>query len=216
MLGVMASQRPAIATYLDSDHSATDLSTYTFTDMSIGTAYNNRYIAIFVNVPSSSAAADVTSVTIGGIAASQLIGTQLTLNNKAYLYGAIVPTGTTATVVIALDATAVRCAVSLYSIAGQKSNTPINTYADITDPPSQSVVVPAGGCLVAFSQENGATLSATWTGATEDFDINLTDSGGGITYTGAHLNSPNGFSGTLSVTWSAAYTNANLLAATFR
>src|SRR5688572_7947532 len=105
-----------------------DLSTYTFTDANVGAAHPTRLVVVTINTEASgTGAGSLTSVTIGGVAASIAVqrfqdnGSNRGLSAIAY---ALVPTGTTATITVVLTFTCVRMRVGVYRLINQLSNTP--------------------------------------------------------------------------------------------
>jgi hypothetical protein len=164
---VPGSMAPLAVTFTDSDSSGSNSTTYTFTGLSIGTASATRYvIAGFAAEGGSPTAA--TNVTIGGVSATLLAGT----GGYAAIYIALVPTGTTATVAITLNAEASRCGVGVWTAANLSSASAQDTLTDTSDPLSGTIDVPREGAVIAIAahgNSNGHLF--TWTGATEDAEF---------------------------------------------
>lgn len=175
--------------FLDESSDETDLTTYTFASMNFGVAAAGRYIIVEV-IGWAGAARTVTSVTVGGVAAT-LVKTQANGNARMSMYVALVPTGTTGSVVVVFSGAMVRAGVALWRAIN------INPVAEATGgstaaPMTADLAVSAGsvqvGCAWTFT--NGAT--ATWSGTngmTEDFDTPF--SGSSLSeFTGASRTSP--------------------------
>jgi hypothetical protein len=80
------------------------------------------------------------------------------------------PTGTTGDVVVTLPRQHVRCAIQLYRLIDCDSSAAADTDTSVSDDPSWTLDVPAGGVAIgcAMNAHAGATVD-TWTGLTEDF-----------------------------------------------
>jgi hypothetical protein len=100
-------------------------STYTFNNVPIGAADDNRYVIIAVNGASVLSTGTIASVTVNGQAAT--IVYQATQSGYTVGYaGILLPTGTTATVVVTFNGGAGTCGIGSYS-ALVTSTTPILT-----------------------------------------------------------------------------------------
>lgn len=136
-----------------SGSSTANLTTYTFSSLAINTANSNRVVVAVVQTQ-----ATVSSVTIGGISAT-VIGV-----TACYLAYAVVPTGTTATVVVTHTGSTSRCYVDLFTIVPGKSTTPSDTA---TDGVVNSINVVKGGVAVFLSTNvtNNTAFTTTWSGS---------------------------------------------------
>ena len=152
----------------DTAADAADLTTYTFTSRSIGAAEQSRFI--IVGSGQRNSGQTIVSMTIGGVTAS-LIKRQVGASgfNVVELWGAYVPTGTTATISITWSSAIARCAIAVYRAVYLQSSTAVATYSSTADPMATSINVPDGGVAVAFSY-GAANTTNTWTGLTEDVD----------------------------------------------
>lgn len=132
-----------------------------------GAAAGNRIIALSVM-----SEVNVTAVTIGGITATKAVGGGVDV--FASIWYAVVPTGTSGTVV--LSAVSDGVCVSCFSVNGAGSPTPSDTDSYATTAAQatlSSMTVPSnGGAIFAFTNESQAT-AVTWTGATEVQDVAL-------------------------------------------
>lgn len=182
----------------------TDLTTYTFSAQSIGVAESNRFIVVGAAARATANGRTISSVTIGGNSATQIVAVSADdggNSRAAGLFGLVVPTGTTADIVVTFSGAMTRAGVGIWRIMGLRSATAKDTQTDTTSPTlSWTLDIPVGGVGigVAFMNNNAGT---TWTGLTEDFD-NVVESN---TITGAALKDVDGDSA-LSVT--AAHTGS--------
>lgn len=164
------------ASYLQAATSTTDATSYTFADQGAGDAAADRSIvAVIVTRAVGTTPRTVTGVTIGGVAATiDVQKTHINANQTAVAIArAVVPTGTTATVVITLSGTVARLGCALYRVtgaamavtstgdAGGSAGGAISTAAMTTA---------AGGVLIAGYGHGVAVDGIAWTGVTEDFD----------------------------------------------
>lgn len=144
--------------------------TYTFASQALGSADAGRLIFLCVggrnNYP--------TSVSIGGVGATNLVMTSTGDNNgQSSIWVASVPTGTTGTISITMSASSSRILWSAYRAVGY-SATPHDTDAQINS--SLSIDTVPGGVLLACSEVyySGGARSTSWTGITEYANL-LTD-----------------------------------------
>lgn len=137
---------PITLAYKDSAQSGSNLSTYTFSDMAIGTATSDRLVIFgFVSTDQSGNPGDIpTGVTIGGEDATLLasFAAPSTLRHGLSLWWVALATGTTATVVITLPDTQVRAAGGTFIVTGGRthiSSQSDNGDADIGTTPNTTI-----------------------------------------------------------------------------
>lgn len=177
---------PAVATYIVTGVSSTNLSTYTFTSANIGTAAADRIVLVAITARGNTAGNfTVGSVTIGGNAATvdstTNAGNGREVSTFAYL---LVPSGTTATIVVNFNGgTMDVCATHIYNINGQASNTPVGSAVSYSPAPSAAPGTQTNGCAVCCVMGDTNT-NYTWTNATEDYDTAL----GSLGVSAAHKN----------------------------
>lgn len=149
---------------------ASDLTTYTFASQNIGAAASDRLVIVaYSSINGNGTGVGISSVTIGGVTAT--IAHSSGTNVSAGLAWALVPTGTTASIVLTFAIGQTNCVAATYRLTGQQSSTAFDTdtpAGGATAARSASIDVPAGGCVIASAGE--AAVSMTWTGATEDQD----------------------------------------------
>ena len=204
---------PAIPLYVPPTHvfgeargSTATATSYNFATVGIGAASPGRFVCVGVAV-SATTGSPITGVTIGGIAA-----TQLSSNNNigtafgSSWWGAFVPTGTTATIVVTCG-TQDRCWICTYAVY----NSNLQTVRDLIQAGSAAgtvgtgtVDVRQGDIVLAFSAETntGGGTNATWVGATEDGAV---DAGAARWLECASLRATaNEIGRTISATWNAS------------
>jgi hypothetical protein len=139
--------------------------------MNFGAADAARQLVACLQIATNS---NFTSVTIGGVTATQLVNVARSSQDRVAIYIANVPSGATGDVVVTMGATGSRWGCQLYSITGQNSPTPDSTASDIVSAaPTATLNVPAGGCVIGCAFEvGGSSASTTWSGITEDVDEN--------------------------------------------
>lgn len=170
---------PPVVTYQSANSSPSNLTTYTFAGQAIGTAAPDRYI--FVSAHTDVGGASPTVVTVGGINA-----TLIQANDGVGIFMALVPTGTTATIVVTFSTSCNRCAIGVWSATGLSRVTPIDSSKATGTGVSgaTNVIVNHGGAVIAASTHAGGT-SITWTGGgTKRFDF---VNGNSTRYSGADV-----------------------------
>lgn len=149
-------------------------SVFTFNGQDIGTASSKRYV-----VCAYRGTGIVSSVTIGGVTATALS----TFGPNFYI--ALVPTGTTATVVVTVTVSlAHTITIALWAVYNISSPAAQAVTTSTASPAALSLDVPARGIVIAEAC-GGNNSGGTWAGATEDFD--QTSSVNNIPRTGASI-----------------------------
>lgn len=143
-----------------------------FTSIAIGTAAADRRVFVVIMVDDNAATVSLNSITIGGISATIHV-TGVDTEILTAIASAIVPTGTTATVVVDTNLTSpqdVTCAV--YTGYNLIRTTPFATDFDGANDPSQTAVnIPAGGFVIAGCQHGESPTAFVITGVNEDFQV---------------------------------------------
>lgn len=184
LLAALATPASAAVAISNTDHNSAQVtngtSTVTISAMAIGAAAADRLVFIVLGWFDLGAAiqANPTSVTIGGITATQAVvsNTGGVFTPALYEYWAAVPTGTTANVVVNFSAnadTSDYIGVSVYRVVGANTSTPVSATATTnTTSPTQavstSITVPANGALICGGSGLTASGSVSWTNATLD------------------------------------------------
>lgn len=159
-------------------------STVTVASRAIGAAASDRLVFLaFSSFDNSGVVlADPSSITIGGVTATKHVVGKLdgTFTPASYVYSALVPSGTTASVVVNLPSNAGTnyfIGFTVYRIVGADTTTPVVATASTatqstTQAVSTSITVPANGALIASAAGlSASTLGVSWVNATQDTDF---------------------------------------------
>lgn len=190
-------------TFLQEADDGTNGSSFSFSAQNLGTASSDRYIIVAVTSKmSGTTATTISSVTVGGIAATIAVQRQNGISNStiAGLAIAAVPSGTSGTVAVSFTNSQVRCGIALYRATGLTSATATATASSTAAAPtSGSMTISGGYAIGAVGVSGDATTSTAWTNGTENYDT-LVESLTQIS--GAHA-----FRGTTTITMTATFTN---------
>src|SRR3990167_5161803 len=149
----------------------------TFSAQSLGSAAADRYIAVTVEGASGTGTNSLSGVTIGGVAATQVVSLNPAggANLILALYIAAVPTGATGDVVITFGEDNFRVGYAAWRLDSLDSATATDSdsnyvAAQASPAPSVGLTVPANGCAISasFTGKSGTVTGAAWTGLTED------------------------------------------------
>jgi len=199
-----ASSTAATITFLQDTIDMGNASTYTFAGQALGAAAADRIIVCFAIDGVGSTA---TAVTIGGVAAT-LVQTATTVRKNTLWYAAV-PSGTTGDVVVT-GAAETEMGIALWRLTGVGG--PCASGQSGANPGTATLSVPAGGVAIGGMGDGHTTYSGyTWTGLTEDFDVELTVS---ISYTGASATNTSAQSLTISCA-AHAFSNSGFQAVAF-
>lgn len=171
--GFNNSNKRAICDFISSVRGDTSSNVLTITGQDIGPAYAGRYV--IVSITGNTNGRSISSVTIGGITATA----HVSANFSVGIYGAYVPTGTTATIVITLNGND-NLLVAVYNVRGLRSTT---AYASTTGTESPSGTLTAtlnianGFYLAVVGSSHNGVGTWTWTNITEDVDAATTSGG---------------------------------------
>lgn len=209
---------PASIVYTDYEIQNSGATTYTYTGKAIGTAAGSRRVIVAIAGDTNVGSRTISSVTIGGVSATQAVTAENagTVLHRLAIYIAIVPTGTTADVVVTYSAAQLRSAVAVYAAYGLKSSTATSTGTDTddSDPMTASLTISAGGIAVAIAMNYYSTSQTNyaWTNITEDND-NVYSSLVGVS--SGHASGA--FSGTVTANQNGSGTNySTMVCAAFR
>lgn len=186
----VANTRKVALTYRASAQDATDLTTYTTAALAAGPASPDRELVVAVGGRANSART-ISSVTIGGVAATAVATANATGGGAdiSAIYSAVVPTGTTAVVVVTFSGAMLRFVVGLYSkLQSRVTASATSTVTPSGTSPTTTITVPSNGAVLAAAWiGSSVSATATWTGPTEDFDLQAPDTAGSA-LTGASQN----------------------------
>jgi hypothetical protein len=145
---------------------------YNFTSQSFGSESADRYVLVGVAGQGASAAA-VSSVTIGGVSATQLFSVSSTTNTVAFWIAAV-PTGTSGAVFVQWVSQRSRCAITVWRVVGGVSTTAYDTGSEVNSgstPLNDNVNIVEGGSCVGMVYDGGTgSRTWTWSGLTEAVD----------------------------------------------
>lgn len=164
--GAVAGPNPPDFSHTASTPDDSNLLAYTFTAQAIGVAAANRRVFVSATSSATSINANISAVTIGGVAATihaATANTGNTRNGVVAIASAIVPSGTTADVVVTHTTdigVLLGCHISVYRATGLTSGTPFDTAT--TDNAGNLLIdIPVRGFVIACA----ATVSGpghTW------------------------------------------------------
>lgn len=193
MLPGIAGVMPAVASgpagisasYLSLEVDPSPGTTSEFVDYAIGDAAADRRVFLAVHWVEGSTHRTISSATIGGVSATIHIQEGHSGGVTGFgvaIISAIVPTGTTATVVVNFSGNKTDTTIGGIRVTGLSNSSPHATAVDENEGTASSLAVsinvPEDGLLIgAYSSSTNATLRAvTWGGVTEEYD----QSSGGI------------------------------------
>jgi hypothetical protein len=206
--GIIGGARPAEIVFTHSEQATQSASSYTFSNVPIGTAHASRRLVIWSDRGNTS------SVTVNGVAATFITGT-----NRCYVID--VPTGTTATIVINA-ASQNHCALVVFAMYYTKSATPVSggvvfLTPDTTNPKSTTIGVQKGGVVASFVAGGGLGASMTYSfGGNLVTDLSDSQSENTCIGAGHGAASATDAAWAISVTRSGTNNNFSLQALSFR
>lgn len=175
------------------DASASDLTVYTFAGQALGSAASDRRILVLVGTSGNTRT--VSTLTIGGVSATQIH--QVTNGNATVeAWSAIVPTGTTGDLVVTWSGITSRCVFSLYPLYDGRGSA-YDTGDSVADPFTDTINVPAHGACFGLAVDDANPVTHTWSGLTEAVDSNLE---GNFCWTAAYKEFPIGQNLTVTCT----------------
>lgn len=161
--GAVAGPAPPDFSHTASTADDGNTTAYTFTAQAIGVAAIDRRIFVSATSSAPSANVGISAVTIGGISATIHAASNNTGNTRngiVAIASAIVPSGTTADVVVTHPLSALGCHISVYRATGLTSGTPTDT-ATADNAANLLLDIPVRGFVIACA----ATVSGpghTW------------------------------------------------------
>jgi len=194
-----AISEPLDVTYVLDDGNGGNADSYTFTGVSIGTAYDDRYLVISAILGAGTGDGSTPTVTVDGNTADVLYRA----TDGATTYGGFFimakPTGTTADIVVTGGSGWDRCGINIWSVRKLLSPSPISTASDSTfstNDLSVTMQSPYRGAIFLAAYPNAGTSgNATWTDAAEVQDTNYERN-----FTAAYATYPTSSSSTQTIT----------------
>lgn len=146
----------------------------TFTGVPLGAAESDRLVIVTAGNRPNPSPPNVVSVSVGGVSATKQSGTTPVVDS---IWTAIVPSGTTATVIVTNDAASVGLGVSVYTVTGGASRiakqSANSVVASGTNPVTTTMNVSKGDVVIMVaSNDSGASGGVVLVGATEDVEYN--------------------------------------------
>lgn len=171
---LLTGARMKVLTFQTHAENTSSLSSYSFTSQPIGSAQSDRYVIVGIGWANANPSPTISSVTIGGVAATNIATNANAYGNSA-LYIALVPTGTTANVdIVFSSATGLHCGIAVWSATGLTSTTAVssgNSSASAT--PSVTLTTVNGGFAVGYahvgSNSSYSNTTVPWTGVTQNW-----------------------------------------------
>lgn len=161
--------------------------TYTFTGVPIGAVDGTRRVVVVFHWNVTNALRTFVTGTIGGVAATLHVQastgpTGAQTDQGTLIMSALVPSGTTATVVVTMSAACLRSSIAVYRAINEAAPPFHAVMTDITLAAgvlTGTLNIPAVGMLIAGSTvaKTGAT-GTTWVGVTEQYDADHSGSAG--------------------------------------
>lgn len=199
---------PVTITQTDATNNDSGATTYNHTGLSFGSAAADRIVVACVSGSASSTGRTVSSATIGGVTATEVVFTACSdARGVLGIYVASVPTGTSGTVSVTWSGSMARSNAIVYAMYGAGSGTAHDTVSNSSSPTSSGTIdIPADGGLIGFSyDQNNTSHTCTWTGVTEDIDAQLQSSG--RNHSAGHADEMAGETGrTLQAAWTGGDT----------
>ena len=162
---------PLAATFKQSTVNANNLTVYTFAGQDIGAESPSRRVIVAL---STSSARTISSVTIGGIAATIDATHFLSGTARIGIVSAVVPTGTTADVVVTLNGQGAACGIGVWTL--NYGDPTLQVASGSGDPISLTVATQTGDIVIAVSHTyNSDTAVFDWTNVTSRFVVDTDD-----------------------------------------
>lgn len=175
--------------FVGSNASGSPSNPHTFTAEPIGTAASDRFVVVEVDhrTNGASPSGGVTAMTIGGISAALLSdgvhsASIVSGRNAASMWGALVPSGTTANIVITFAEAQAQIGIGVWALTGAGTS-PVPSDVDTANANNiAALTVPASGAAI-IGAHNGSGNSITFTNATGRYNASV--GGGAIRSAGA-------------------------------
>lgn len=163
--GIVSPKGPAFSILSSGINTANQIE-YTFSSLSFGAAATDRLLIVAVTSGGVLDPATLLSATIGGVSATihaQANNTGNSVNGHAAVFSALVPTGTSGSVVVTWDGAGAmgNTAYALYRATGLVSSTPTDTATAAGTSPTMSIDRANNGFIVAAAAGVNAS-DFTW------------------------------------------------------
>lgn len=185
---IIGSSRPSVTYNGYKENPAVGTSTDTLTGAPLGTASADRFVVAALAFEKLAAASE--SVTIAGQSAPLIAGTKENYASSALfvgMYGVLLPTGTTGDIVMTVSSATVSLYfAAMYSLYRLRSTTPVDVAVSDANPMALSVNTLTASIAIGLAFVNNAT-TVSWSGLTEDVDIQDSTGAPGNTYSAASV-----------------------------
>ena len=161
---------------------------YTFSGQALGAAASDRIIV--VGGFSTNAVQTVSSVTIGGVSATQVVAATNSGGEQCALWQAAVPSGTTGDIVWTWSGAEVGMGIGVWRIIGATASAHASSGVTGASALSSTLDIPENGVAIAYSGSASSSRTATWSGLSEVFDANGIEDGSA---SGNHTGASNAF-----------------------
>lgn len=162
---VYANHNDPTVEFTHSASSSSNLTTYTYTSVALGTETADRKVVVAVHT-------DADGPTPIGAVVNGVTATLLVNRLGVGLFIADVPTGTSVTVTTTFDVTAARAAMGVWTL--KKLSRPADVYTNVNSgiglTATTSVTAREGDAVIAAVSHRNTT-GLTWSGGTERYDI---------------------------------------------
>lgn len=195
MLAARVSIVPITGAYVSYAVSTSDLTTYSFTNVSIGTAATDRLVIVCVTQERETPRS-TTSVTVNGTGLNLISSRQGISNQGVSIWAGVITTGTTANITVTHNGGTLCTGIAVFTIYG-KTNSAAQATANGASSGTLNLIANDYVVCVAC---NGAGSASTATNYTERIDV---DAGGASLAAGDYV-----ATGTSSRTFSAATVTA--------
>jgi hypothetical protein len=161
---------PASVTFTDSDSTGSNLTVYTFSGLSLGTAQTGRKIVVGACGAGGGSARTITGITVAGSDCTLVKQGTADGESAADLYQVELASGTTGDVVVTFSGAPSRAAVGVFAVY-DAATAVHDTGGSNANPATDTLNIPAGGVAIGYQYTgHGSTRTFTWTNLTEDLD----------------------------------------------
>lgn len=163
ILGVGGGSSSLDLTFREQRVNASDLTTYTFSAVNIGSPDAGRTVFVAVT-GAGTAGRTITGVTIGGVSATQAIQQAHSASESAVvaIFAADVPTDSTADIVVTWSAGQLRTGIGVWTANGISSLTPVDTATSQADPATDTLTTVNGRVAIVAYYQRSDPGTVTW------------------------------------------------------
>jgi len=159
---------PITGSYVTGTSSSSDLSVYTFSGVSIGTAASDRLVVVCVSHEKETPRT-TTNVTVGGAELDLISSYHGIANQGVSIWASVITTGTTASIVVKHNAVTLCTGITVFTIYGKTTSAAQQTASGSSSGTLSSLIPDDYVVCVAC---NGAGSASTATNYTKRYDVN--------------------------------------------